>query len=90
MSGAYLNNIPILATTNVAWMQTVGNIPYQSAMEVHKSQWPEVEDLLGTACTLKIVGLNGSIEVQDVYPLHAIHTSTPNRVRFVVADKRWM
>ena len=90
MSGAYLNGIPLSAMGNVAWMQTAGVVPYTAQFVVHRTQWDRVEPLLGTACTLKMVGLNGEIEVSDVYPLHTFPVNSPNRVGFVVADKRWM
>jgi len=90
MSEAYLNDIPIAANGSVGWMQTTGPNPYTSEFMVHRSRWSDVEELLGEPCTLRFKGLNGEVEVKDVYPLHELPTNSPNRRMVLVADKRWL
>lgn len=90
MSGAYLGDVALAANQAIRWAQTTGVKPYSTTVLVHVDDAEDIEKMLGEPQVLRIVGLNGEIEVEDVYPLYGVPTSSPNRRAFLISDKRWL
>lgn len=89
-ASATLGGVPLAATRGVAWRFVTGVQPYTTIFEVHKSNWPKLQEQIGQPLTLKIVDSRGvESTINQVYILHLAPSGAPPRVAFVVADKRW-
>jgi len=73
------------------WKLVTGTQPYSTVFQVHRKSWGKLQQQIGEPLTLEIVDAENRIQkVQGVYILHEIPSDSPNRVSFVVADRRWM
>ena len=87
---ATLGNVGLAATSGIAWRFVGGTAPYTTVFEVHSSKWARLEGQIGQPLNLKITDSRGNtISINQVYILHLAPSSSPHRVAFVVADKRW-
>lgn len=89
-ASATIANVPLAATSGVAWRFVTGVAPYATTFSVHVDDWPRLKDQLGQPVQLKITDSRGvETDINQVYILHTAPSDSPNRVSFVVADKRW-
>lgn len=86
-----LDGVPLAGTAAVVWRFVTGVVPYTTTLQVHKRAWDEkLAGKAGQPLTLKITDSRGvETAIEHVYILHTAPTDSPNRVTFVVADKRW-
>lgn len=87
-----LDGIPLAGNDAIQWSLTTGVRPYTTVMTAHITQWNErLRDRAGRPLVLEITDARGRTEkIEDVYILHEAPNPSPNRVSFVVADKRWL
>lgn len=88
---ATLGGVPLAATQGIAWRFTTGTAPYTAIFVVHKDDWGKLSGQKGKPLDLVITDSRGvTTTVKFVYVLHEAPSDGPNRVNFVVADKRWL
>lgn len=89
-ASATIANVPLAATSGIAWQFVSGVAPYMTTLSVHVDDWPKLKDQLGQPVQLKITDSRGvDVTINQVYILHAVPSDSPHRAAFVVADKRW-
>lgn len=87
-----LGGFPLAGNSGITWRLTTGTQPYQTVVSLDVEQWQdfEGEGNLGKPLELRIRDSMGSeVRFQEVYALHVVPSSSPNRVSFIIADKRW-
>lgn len=86
-----LDGVPLAGTAAVVWRFVTGVVPYTTTLHVHRKAWDEkLAGRAGVPLTLEIVDSRGiTTKIEHVYILHKAPSDSPNRVAFVVADKRW-
>lgn len=87
-----LNKIPLAATSSIVWRFITGVSPYTTTFTVHRDVWfRQLNASLGHPLTLEIRDSRGVVtRIKRVFILHTVPSDSPNRVSFVVADKRWL
>jgi hypothetical protein len=87
---ATLAGVSLAANTTITWRFQTGAEPYVTQLEVHKSQWSKLEGKQGDPQILRLADSAGvEKQIKEVYILHQVPSGSPNRVRFLVADRRW-
>jgi len=83
--------VELAANSAIAWRYTTGTRPHSATFSVHKRIWEQkLEKLLGKEGDLVIVDSRGKTHtVRKLTLLHQAPSDGPNRVAFVVADRRW-
>tara|TARA_Y100000310_G_scaffold310472_1_gene355766 strand:+ start:1042 stop:3312 length:2271 start_codon:yes stop_codon:yes gene_type:complete len=88
-----LNGSPLAATSNVVWSFVGGVAPYMTTFTAHRKEWEaKIKRLMlhRVPAVLRIVDARGEVtSINCVSVLHVVPSDSPNRVSFVVADKRW-
>lgn len=85
-----LDGVELAATSPIVWRLQTGTDPYMSAFSVHESDWSKLASKLGEFVTLDIEDARGvRTRIEKLTILHTLPSESPNRVRFVVADRRW-
>ena len=85
-----LGDVPLAAEQPIVWQVTTGAQPFSTSMQVHVSDWPRLETLVGKPTTLSIVDDRGTeFTANNVTILHRIPSDDAFRVSFLVADLRW-
>ncbi len=88
---ATLGGIPIAATGPVTWSLRVGTAPFTTVYSVHKNDWDALKPQRGKLLDLVIRDARGQdFKVRGVTILHEMPSDSPHRVRFLVADRRWI
>ena len=85
-----LGGFPLAANSGVVWRFTTGVQPYQTVFSTHSSVWAKLQKKMGEPLTLDITDARGTkTSIQQVTILHVAPNDSPNRVSFVVSDRRW-
>jgi hypothetical protein len=86
-----LESVPLAGTGAIAWRFVGGTQPYTAVFSVHRKTWEtRLKGAVGRPLTLKVTDSRGAVTViKELYILHTAPSDSPNRVSFVVADKRW-
>lgn len=87
-----LGGVVLAANAAISWKLVTGVTPYTTPLSVHKSAWASrLKAQIGKPLDLLIVNGNGTrTTIKGVYILHELPSDSPNRVTFLVADKRWL
>jgi hypothetical protein len=85
-----LGGTPVGAVDGMAWRLQIGTAPFITVFTVHWSTWKQrLKKRRGVPLVLQITdGMSNTIEIKDVFILHATTSKDPHHVSFVVADKR--
>lgn len=86
-----LGGVELAANSGVVWKFTTGADPYLTTFSVHKTTWERtLSKLKGRPLTLRVVDTRGvETKVRRLFILEERPSGSPNRVAFVVADRRW-
>lgn len=82
---------PLSAVSPIVWKFQTGTSPYTTVLQVHQSQWGNLEALIGDdSAELVVNDARGvSTKIRFLTILHRVASDSPNRVSFLVADRRW-
>jgi len=87
---ATLGGVALAGNAAVVWQIQTGTAPYKTVMQAHKRQWQTLKGQMGKFLDLKIRDGRGiESTFKNVTILHEVPSDSPNRVSFVVADRRW-
>lgn len=85
-----LGGVDLAANSPVVWRIQTGTAPYQAVMQAHKRQWQSLKGQMGKFLELRIRDSRGvESKFKNLTILYEIPSDSPNRVSFVVADRRW-
>ncbi len=86
-----LAGVPLAATSSVAWKFHTGVQPYTAVFSCYKHDWDvRLKQKMGDDVDLVVKNQQGSTQtVRELTIMHTVASDSPNRVSFLVADRRW-
>lgn len=83
--------VPLAANGAVAWKFQTGVQPYTAVFSCYKHDWDvKLKQKMGKDVDLVVRNQQGSTQtVRELTILHTVASDGPNRVAFLVADRRW-
>lgn len=86
----HIDGVPVAGNAGVVWRLQTGTRPFTATYSVHKSRWERLRPKLGREVTLTIEdGRSVTTSIRRLTILHEVASDSPNRVAFLVADRRW-
>lgn len=85
-----LGNIPLAGNQPISWQFISGVQPYQTTVSVYYSQEINMRNNFGKPLDLIITNSSGvTTKIQNVYILRQVASDSPNRLSYLISDKRW-
>ena len=83
--------VPLSANGAIAWKFQTGVQPYTAVFSCYKHDWDtRLKQKVGEDVDLIVSNGSGSTQtVRELTILHTVASDSPNRVSFLVADRRW-